>query len=891
SGRTVANIAVQYAPRSIVYDPLIRAMAVADSASNNLTILNTTTFAVTRNVSSGGSDPVAVAYDPVGSSLVVLDAGPGRLVRLNGSSFAEENNQSGFPKGSPHTPGLAVDNRTGAILVASYFSGPFGSGALTILNATLVAWANYSLSAVPQGLVWDPALGQVDIAEPSAGQVAIWQGNFTVGFHAVGSIPVGVNPTGAVYVPTTHEVVILNSGGRNLSVIGRGARIGTVWAPIPEYPVEFHEVGLPSGTPWTIDLNGSLYRTTNATQTVELANGSYPYRYLPIVGEQLVAPAAEGTVRVAGLPGAILASGWAAGASPSSVAYDPQQGRLYVTDRANDSVTFLNASTGQVEGSVRVGTQPEAIVDLAGLGLLVVANMGSDNLTVLSAAHGTVVGPPIPVGPDPRALLWDPSAGLLVVADYGGSNLTLVNVSLGRSVGSIPVGLDPVALALDPATGGVFAVNAGSDNVTGVDPSAPTSASVNVPVGANPDGIAFDPATGQFWVSDFGDGNLTRINGSAPTLPPINLPIGSYPGGITYDPVNGYLYLTLGADRRVVAIDGGNGSIVASDLFPSAPVSFVTYLAGDGNLAAVNSTGGTVALINGLGPVNAVYAPYTYAVGFEAVGLPAGGSFLLEFNGTAYPSDGPSLTLTVGNGSYAYRVVPTPGWSASPASGTVTVQGSGVQIGLLFARVVYSVTFTETGLPSGTNWSVVVNGTRLSTTGPSLTGSLPNGSYPYRVVGVAGYSTAEYAGTIAVNDSAVTVTVHWTPVTYPVVVTVQGLPNGTVWTLLVNGQPILAHSSTVTLELPNGTYTLEAVAPAGYRLTSPLGNLTVTGSAPSAPVVVTFAAPSSPAPGVPVGLWIALGAGGIAVAGLAAWGISRRRSKPGRPRGPGPARP
>ena len=882
-GRTVANVAVQYAPSAIAYDPLIRSMIVADSGSDNLTIVNASTYRVTQNVSAGGTDPIAVAYNPTSRSLIVLDVGSARLVRLDATHLTLENNVSRFPAGATYPSGLAIDNLSGLVYVASDSGSPYGGGAFTVLNATLVPLLNVSLAGSPKGLAWDPAHGQLDLAEPSSGRVTVWGGNVTAGYQRVASVAVGVDPSGAVDVPTTREVVILNSGGRNLSVIGRGARIGTVWGPIPEYPVEFRAYGLPNGSRWTIDLNGTLYTTPNATMTIELPNGSFPYRYLPLAGERLLAPAAEGTLRVAGVPGGVLASGWAGGASPSAVAFDPQRGLLFVTDRANDSVTLLNASSGRVEGSVRVGAQPEAILDLAGPGLLVVANSGSDNLTVLNATSGALAGPPIAVGANPRALLWDPSAGLLVVADYGGSNLTLVNLTLGRSVGSLPVGLDPVGLALDPSTGYVFTVNAGSNNVTGVDPSAPTSPSINVPVGANPESIAFDPVTQQFWISDFGDGNLTRLNGSTPALAPMSRPIGAYPGRLTYDPVNGYLYLTLGVDHRVVAVDGVTGSVAASDLFPPAPVSFVTYLPGDGNLAAVNSTGGTVALINGLGPVTAVFAPYEYPVSFEATGLPPGGAFLLEFNGVPYPSNGPSLTLTVGNGSYAYQVAPISGWSATPSAGTVTVNGSAVRVVIGFVRVVYAVTLTEVGLPSGTAWSVEFNGTTASTTGPSLTWSVPNGSYPYRIVGVAGWATLGYAGTIPVNGSAVALTVPWTQVTYPVVVTVEGLPNGTVWTLLVNGRPVVSHNSTLTLDLPNGTYTLQVVAPPGYELRAPPGNLTLSGAAPSAPVVVGFAPTPPPPATAPVWPWWVLAAGGATVVGLLAWRITSRRRSKGRP--------
>ncbi|EQD50719.1 surface antigen-like protein, partial [mine drainage metagenome] len=408
-GRTVANLPVQYAPTAIAYDPRIQSMVVADSGSDNLTIINSSSLRVTQTVSSGGSEPVAVVFDPVGSSLIVLDAGSGRVIRRDAANLTVEGNRSLGLSASARASGLAVDPLSGNLFIASNSTAGGGLGTLTVENDTLTLRENVPLDAAPHGLVWDPAHDQIDVAEPSSGQVAVYGGNVSAGVSRITTVPVGVDPTGGAAVSATREVVILNSGGRNLSVVGRGARLGLLWSPIPAYPVEFQEFGLPAGLAWTVDLNGSLLTTQNSTLTVDLPNGSYPYRFLPMAGERLLAPASDGTLRVEGAPGQVLASGWAGGASPSAVAYDPTLGALFVTDRANDSVTILAASSGRVEGSVPVGRQPEAIVDLVSLGLLVVANAGSDNLTVLNASTAAPEGPSIPVGPGPAALLWDPS--------------------------------------------------------------------------------------------------------------------------------------------------------------------------------------------------------------------------------------------------------------------------------------------------------------------------------------------------------------------------------------------------------------------------------------------------------------------------------------------------
>jgi hypothetical protein len=66
---------------------------------------------------------------------------------------------------------------------------------------------------------------------------------------------------------------------------------------------------------------------------------------------------------------------------------------------------------------------------------------------------------------------------------------------------------------------------------------------------------------------------------------------------------------------------------------------------------------------------------------------------------------------------------------------------------------VYSVTFTEAGLPSGTNWTVTLNATPNASTTNMITFTEPNGTYPFSVGSVAGYVTKESSGDVVVNGS------------------------------------------------------------------------------------------------------------------------------------------
>jgi len=73
---------------------------------------------------------------------------------------------------------------------------------------------------------------------------------------------------------------------------------------------------------------------------------------------------------------------------------------------------------------------------------------------------------------------------------------------------------------------------------------------------------------------------------------------------------------------------------------------------------------------------------------------------------------------------------------------------------------VYNVTFTQTGLPSGTSWSVTVTGETfyglyinktLTSTASTITFALPNGTYYYRIGNVSGYKAYQTTGEIKVS--------------------------------------------------------------------------------------------------------------------------------------------
>lgn len=68
----------------------------------------------------------------------------------------------------------------------------------------------------------------------------------------------------------------------------------------------------------------------------------------------------------------------------------------------------------------------------------------------------------------------------------------------------------------------------------------------------------------------------------------------------------------------------------------------------------------------------------------------------------------------------------------------------------------YAVTFTESGLPSGTKWGVTFNGQTQNSTSNSITFNATNGIYAFSIISPAGYTPDPSSGNVTVNGANVT---------------------------------------------------------------------------------------------------------------------------------------
>jgi YVTN family beta-propeller protein len=555
------------------------------------------------------------------------------------------------------------------------------------------------------------------------------------------------------------------------------------------------------------------------------------------------------------------------GTSPWAAAYDDLNGYVYVSNRGSDDESIINGST--VISTLGVGTQPLFEAYDTGNGFVYVANYGSANVSVF---NGTSLIGSVNVGSSPYLPIFDPSDGRVYVTNYASDNVSVINGTV--LLGTVPVGSGPQVATYDHQDGDVYVLNTNSNNVSVINGTRVVG---TVPVGSNPEYATFDGNNGYVYVANLASANVTVINGTKVVG---SVGVGTEPVSATYDSDDGYVYVVnsppLVNPGNVSVIDGTK---VIGTVNVGGQPEYATYDSRDGFVFVMNLATSNVSEISGtslIGSINVgwdpefpaydtgngmVYVPnegsdnvsvispsITYNLTFSESGLPTGTAWSVSLNGTIQESTFTKIAFKVVGGDYPYAVGAVGGFVPVPSTGVVTVDGVDTSVSIAFEQA-YNVTFSETGLPAGTNWSVTLG----STTHYSITQQIifpePDGTYSYAIGFVPGWATLITQGTLDVNGNPVAKALTWVHATASLNFTESGLPSGTNWSVIVTGtgsyQGFVSNYSTsasIQLAVPafmTGFYDVNPVR--GYAASPSNGSLILSGQPVN--ISITFSAP------------------------------------------------
>ena len=328
------------------------------------------------------------------------------------------------------------------------------------------------------------------------------------------------------------------------------------------------------------------------------------------------------------------------------------------------------------------------------------------------------------------------------------------------------------------------------------------------------------------------------VNGQNIAIPEIIFSLVTYKVTITESGLPNNASWKLGLQGKYYTNDTGT---VALEL----PNGTYTYNATSLSSDVYEASGGTF-IVNG-NPLSltVLFVEY-YTITFVETGLPSGDEWNAVFDGLNNKSLSPeNVSFTASNGTYSYSIPGVPGYHPSSGSGTVKVDGGGVTVQVDFLLTTYNVVFSESGLPSGTEWYInftteagSYSNTRLASSGNSVYAVLPNGTYAYyvstgdKIYGAQGAS-------FTVDGYNIYQFIYFSPVKYRITFLEEGLPAGVNWSISIGGTAHQSSVSTIEISETNGTYTYSVGAINGYHPENASGSFAVLGSALTVDVIFT----------------------------------------------------
>ncbi|MGC8646765.1 MAG: hypothetical protein ACP5T9_04450 [Thermoplasmata archaeon] len=184
-------------------------------------------------------------------------------------------------------------------------------------------------------------------------------------------------------------------------------------------------------------------------------------------------------------------------------------------------------------------------------------------------------------------------------------------------------------------------------------------------------------------------------------------------------------------------------------------------------------------------------------------------------------------------GNYFVNVTMTPNWQQ-----TTNLDGCGILLSAyifspsyFYPPEKYDVNFIESGLPTGTNWSVTLNNVKHSSNTDVISFMVYNGSYPYNIPSVNDMVPNPSMGNVYVNGFAQNVSIKFLPPgKYPVVFQPEGLNQNYIYSVTINNLTESAYGNqNITFSLTNGTYYYKVGSPNGYTATQQSGTVKVSG--------------------------------------------------------------
>lgn len=819
----IRNLEVGISPGPLTFSKKVDQVFVAQE-DENIHIINASSYANVYPYSVVGSSPSQVAYDPYTNSIYIANYGNNSMFVINDSRVNFQ-----FDQSTPYRTvylgsgqqGISFDPSNGLIYILQS-----GSKNVTIFNPIInqaVGSINSSTLSGEEILTYIPDIEAFmgDGGQAYANMISTSK-LFAVSIRVGDQIPAGNTwslqiqpsidstfakiitsgqssnktfytslPNGTYYLNVTTSFSGVHSFHGYFVINGSSTSILLYFYE----NVIFNENGLTPGVAWSVSVGGNTYTSASNNITLKLTPGKYNTYISGSTGYQpypssMVLDVPEHAIN-------------------QSIYFQSPDSRIF---GSIDNTTSLSNGTIYSGDSFIPVTSSELISGGAydpayGL-MLIMAKIGNSFLFTL---YNTTDYEYILSGDflansnfsytldNPRADYFDPVNSMFYVI---GNNNAVASVypSNGtiESVVQLPGELLPTIQGIGNmvytanTTGTVFAINILNESVKDFNLNVTINGSVMIPYNNN-----------LFLLNDTGS-SLIELNTLTGSLTQIY-----FSGG--FDAVHviagkpGTLYIS-GSDGAFVEVFNESTRTISSSIDLESSLGGLNY---SGNFI----TDGIYDPINGLMYFSSGASPSEYSFGNFTVYVPSTGQVVSSF-----PGLNSSSSIYMIFDSSIQKI-----FAVGVSSNTMTV---------ISTLEYYNVTVKESGLPSGTSWTLKLSdGRTFTTTGDSITFLAENNfSYSYTVQS-SNTSLKATPGTFTADGNPVNIDVAFTLLKFNVSISETGLTPGTRWFVDINGTLYNSTTDVITVQLPNGSYSYRVQDISGFILKNGTGTIPVNGGA------------------------------------------------------------
>lgn len=817
SGATLFDTSGFGQPDAIAFDAADQRVFVADYSKDTLSVVGAANGSVLTTLSAG-LQPDALAYDAGTDRLFVANYNSPSLSVINTRSDTFVANVTiGLGANS-----LALDSANSTLYVGmdDYVTG----GNVTLVNATNASViTSIPMPAQPAGLAIDTSSLSLYVSA-ALGRVYVMD---LANYSIEGNYSVTGAPRAIAVSAGTNQLLVADATGDTLELLNESNPLQSVEVAVGALPGDiFVEAG--ADTAFVSNSGGAnitaLNLSTTLTRSLRLGVQPSALAVNETSGATFIADLASSSLFETSESGSVLSSYIPAGAGPATLAFDSPAGLVLAGDRGyiglgGDNLSIISTPTFQLAQQLLLPGEPGPIaIDPHRDEALVATGLyGFNEVEIISLETFTKIGS-LPGGLGVGAIAIDPNGSDLYVA-LANNEVVDYNLSTDDAVGSVEVGYAPSAIVFDSALGDLLVSNSGANSVQEINVSS-FAVTATLGVGLQPMGLTLDAGNGLLYIANDGSPNITALN--LTTFATTSIPTGFPSSAIEYDPQSDCLIAlqplagtaeilpsvgsySLSVEEQGLPSDWDWGIASASEMSNSTAMAIILFLtngtytfgawaappyqaANSSLTVTVDGKDQFVLVSFGVAP------PPTFQVTFQASRLPDGANWSVVLNGTHSQSQSTAIAFEEPNGSYPFAVSPPSGFDASPLTGVVTVQGRDVAESVVFSPVeppLYTVTFTQAGLPEGLDWWVNVNLRLAASNSTEAAVELVNGTYTYSVGTAAAYTAQPANGSLHVSGDDVRVVLTFHPIGEPQVA--SSTARWTDWILVgVSGLIVLA---------------------------------------------------------------------------------------------------